>query len=227
MLHLKVSSTVWFNITDEHPAWNIFYVEKDTGLAIFSGHESITYESFTNDIAGFLADYPSAIEVVFADDAIALLSTSTIPPARDNGGHPIVAPTHIAISEAWRMEGVRFTASGQTTTIHDYRITKEILMQGAHWWTQCDSLNDSADFSVVDKDNILGLHTMYGLPLGTPIELTKFVRNYYVPSGHTVGIIQAPTVSPVVSGLYVRVAYDNNADTDAEIGVNYIYYEKT
>lgn len=146
---------------------------------------------------------------------------------RNEHGNAVVAPTHVHISEAWRMEGVRFTASGHTTTIHDYHITKEILMQGGHWWTLSHGLNDSADFSVIDKDDVLGLHTLYSLPPGYPIELKKFVKDYYVPSGLTTGLIQAPTVSPVVSGLYVRVAYENNSDEDAEIGVNYIYYEKT
>lgn len=173
----------------------------------------LTQEENDAAIAEFEADYE-----LTANQAIV---------RRNEYGNVVVAPTHVHISEAWRMEGIRFTASGHTTTVYDYLITKEILMQGGHWWTHCDSLNDSADFSVVDKDNVLGLHTLYGLPLGTPIELTKFVHNYCVPSGHTTGLIQAPTVSPVVSGLYVRVAYDNNADTDAEIGVNYIYYEKT
>lgn len=144
----------------------------------------------------------------------------------NSAGSPVVATTYPYVPDAWRMEGIRFTASGQTTTVYDYYITKEILMQGGHWWTLSHGLNDSADFSVVDKDNVLGLHTLYGLPPGYPIELKKFVKNYHIPSGLTTGIIQAPTVSPVVSGLYVRIAYDNNSDENAEIGVNYIYYEK-
>lgn len=145
---------------------------------------------------------------------------------RNTSGAAIIAPTYFTIDESWRMEGIRFTASGNTTTICDYHINKEILMQGGQWWTLTTGMDDVADFSVVDKDNTLGLHTMYGLPPGYPIELKKFVNNYYVPPGITTGMIQAPTVSPVVSGLYVRIAYDNNGDDDAEIAVNYIYYEK-
>jgi hypothetical protein len=155
-------------------------------------------------------------------EAVANLSVTR----RNEDGNTIVAPTHTCINESWRMEGIRFTASGQTTTIYDYHITKEILMQGGHWWTSAHGLDDSADFSIIDKDDILGLHTLYDLPPGYPIELKKFVKNYHIPSGLTTGTIQAPTVSPVVSGLYVRIAYDNNSDENAEIGVNYIYYEK-
>lgn len=139
---------------------------------------------------------------------------------------PVFAPTYFRIDESWRMEGIRFTASGNSTTMYDFRITKELLMQGGLWWVQTTSNTDSADFSIVDKDNILGLHTLYGLPVGTAIELKKFVKNYSIPPGTNNGQIQAPTVSPVVSGLYIRTTYDNNGDDPAEIGVNYIWYEK-
>jgi hypothetical protein len=227
MLHLRISYSVWLDLLTENTSWQTYYLQKDNGYSVYSGHENIVYESFTNDMSGFLNLFDDSILVSMADDAMALLSTTTVPPHRDTNGNLIVAPTHFTISESWRMEGIRFTASGNSLTMYDYPITKEILMQGAQWWTVCNSLDDEADFSVIDKTNALGLHTLYGLPVGYPIELKKFINNYHVPSGSHTGLIQAPTVTPIVSGLHVRIAYTNNGDDNAEIGVNYIYYEKT
>lgn len=145
----------------------------------------------------------------------------------DRENIPTFSPTYFRANESWRMEGIRFEVSGHSTGMYDFQITKELLMQGGLWWVQTTGNSDRASFSIVDKQNTLGLHTAYGLPSGYAIELKKFVKDYSIPPGVNTGSVAAPTVSPVVSGLYIRTTYDNNGDDNATIGVNYIWYEKS
>lgn len=172
--------------------------------------------------------YSNAQAVLDLNDfTIKFLSTSNgTNIKKDDHGSAVFAPTHVNISESWRMEGHKYVADGYATSIFDERILHEVLVQGARYWAYSTNMNSYAEFSVVDKTNTLGLHTLYNLPVGYPIELKKFVKTCRLPSGFISDAIIAPTVSPVVAGLDIRCTVVNNGPDPIHVAVNYAWYEK-
>ena len=65
---------------------------------------------------------------------------------------------------------------------------------------------DYLEFSVVDKNDILGYHTLYGYPIGTPIEIAKYVKERpAIPNFY--GKIIPGRATRLVEGLYLRAIY--------------------
>ena len=82
----------------------------------------------------------------------------------------------------------------------------------------------------MDKHNTLGLHTLYVIPNGTPIELVRYVQDYPVPPSVAGGQpwkedIIMPTVAPVAPGLFLRMQYEAVAGGDQRaMGVTFRWY---
>lgn len=145
---------------------------------------------------------------------------------QNDDGVEVVAPTFLFTSEQARLKGFLLTAAPGIVTVLDVAVTGQLLVQGGQFWIKSAADGDSADFSVVDKDNVLGLHTQLGLPLGTPIELVKYVDGYQVPGGDMWrDEIIMPTVAPVTQGLYLRATYHSVGATDVKMGILYRWYE--
>jgi hypothetical protein len=163
----------------------------------------------------------------FETNSKALCNRSVQPRAGDGVtyGHPVYSPTFLTTSEHARLKGYRLAAAAGTSTILDVEITNQSLIQGGQFWIRGAADGDEVSFSVVDKNNILGLHTLYGLPVGTPIELVKYVDSYHVPEGDYNDNIIMPTVAPVASGLFLRTTYTSVGVSDVRIGILYRWYE--
>lgn len=89
---------------------------------------------------------------------------------KDASGNPIVAPTFeddAGLTGRWR--GEKYTATKNTLNIFDRLVTSQIKLRGG-WYELLDDpnsptavLNDYIEFAVVDKDDVLGLFSTYGL----------------------------------------------------------------
>ena len=107
---------------------------------------------------------------------------------------------------------------------------------GEYWIVNADSSkvheDDYIEFSVVDKDNVLGLFALYGLQVGVDIlELCKFVINDYVKKGnddsgyHTQLYEVVKGTTKVIPGLYYRVSYDSHGTENIGFMWRIYYYE--
>jgi hypothetical protein len=124
-------------------------------------------------------------------------------------GTPVVAPTFLFATEQARLEGFALECEPDSVAILDVEVTTQMLVQGGQFWTTSCVYGDKAHFAVVDKNDVLGLHTQLGLPLGTPIELVRYVKNYRFPTADAWREeIIMPTVAPVAPGLFLRTIYE-------------------
>ena len=124
-------------------------------------------------------------------------------------GHQVVAPTFLFTSDQARLEGYELSCEPDSVSILDIEVTSQMLVQGGQFWVEAGQRGDLAHFGVVDKHDIVGLHTQLGLPDGTPIELVRYVKNYRVPTSTLWREeIIMPTVAPVAAGLFLRCTYE-------------------
>lgn len=144
----------------------------------------------------------------------------------DDNGNPVFAPTFLSASEQARLEGYELIGDPGVTTILDVEVTTQMLVQGGQFWIAGAVAGDKCHFSVVDKNDVLGLHTQMGLPLGTPIELTRYVKNYCLPPVPLYqDTIVMPTVAPVAPGLFLRALLEAQpGGGQRRVGILYRWY---
>lgn len=153
------------------------------------------------------------------------MSVSHLGPT-DAAGNQVVAPTFLHSSNQARLKGHALSCAPDATAILDVEVTTQLLVQGGQFWVTGAQLGDLAQFAVVDKTDVMGLHTAYGVPLGTPIELVRYVEDYRVPpvSPWREDIVM-PTVAPVAPGLFLRVQYEAVAGGGTrDMGVLFRWY---
>lgn len=142
-------------------------------------------------------------------------------------GGLVVSATYDAVEDDCEFMGLSFVASGDATTIFDMKIEYVIRIHGGEAWVASGHWGDEVSFAVVDKDDVLGLFAIYGVPEGGILELSRLVKdNPIIPdcSGYFHKNYNPPTVSEVVSGLYFRCIYDNNDQEDAYVGASLLTY---
>lgn len=111
--------------------------------------------------------------------------------------------------------------AGQTTFV-DFEITTELELKGGIYGIlNFDDIHkdDYIEASLIDKDNILGLFSLYGLTPGVDIlELDKFLKTWHPKYFNRVERFMADLgVLPMIIGLYLRFAYNSSGSTDIEI----------
>lgn len=146
----------------------------------------------------------------------------------DSKGNPIYSPTYAAIEEDAKFQGFLISASGiDTDTVLDHLITQEIYVHGGWFWSEGGILGDYAEFSVVDKDDVLGLFDMYGLVSGIDVlELGKYVDHCYLkPGGQEMTHLETPTTAQLAPGLYMRTKLHTTSDTELYMGATYLWFE--
>lgn len=145
---------------------------------------------------------------------------------KNEHGVPITAPTFLEPGGVARLEGFTLDCEPDSVAILDVEVTTQMLVQGGQFWVQECQIGDKAQFAVVDKHDVLGLHTQLGLPDGTPIELVRYVKNYRLPTSDLWREeIVMPTVAPVASGLFLRTIYEAVAGgTTRHLGSLYRWY---
>ena len=171
----------------------------------------------------------SPAEEVALDAVIAAHDGEPLPALGQNhdaNGNPIFAPTFLSASEQARLEGYELIGAPGVTTILDIEVTTQMLVQGGQFWISGAVAGDKCHFGIVDKNNVLGLHTLHGLPLGTPIELVRYVKNYRLPPVPLYqDTIVMPTVAPVAPGLFLRCSLDAVAGgAERRVGMLYRWY---
>ena len=114
--------------------------------------------------------------------------------------------------------------------------TEKRICGGEYWVNTTDSSkvheDDFIEFSIIDKNNVLGLFTAYGLQVGVDIlELCKFVVNDYVKKGndnsgyHSQLFEGIKGTNKVIPGLFYRVAYDSHGTENISFLWRIYYYE--
>ena len=145
-------------------------------------------------------------------------------------GLPITAPTFEDVQgliTVW--QGRLYTANSNSTNIFDELVTTQIKIRGG-WYELLDSnatVGDYVEFAIVDKDDVLGLFSTYGLTVGQDVlEVKKFVRKEYVnPSMQGRQDFESSSASTVMAGLYMRVIYENTGNNNVQFKVTEKFYE--
>lgn len=151
-------------------------------------------------------------------------------PKRDSSGTAIFAPTFEdldGLSTVWK--SYLYTATAGALNIFDEEVTTQIKMRGG-WYELFDTnavIGDYIEFSIVDKNDVLGLFSSYGLTVGVDIlELKKFIRKEYVnPANKNRQLFESLAASTVTVGLFLRVAYLSTGTTDVQFKVMEKYHE--
>jgi len=149
---------------------------------------------------------------------------------RNAEGRPVSAPTFEdtgGVHPQWC--GHLYTAVAGQTNIFDEEVTTEKQIRGG-WYELLDEnavVNDYIEFSVVDKDDVLGLFAAYGLTVGQDVlELKKYVAKEYVnPSQRERQIFVAKSTFKITAGLYLRSAYESTGSQNVVFKVVMLAYE--
>ena len=162
--------------------------------------------------------------IVSAHDGVALEKLGQW----DDHGNRVFAPSFLFTKYQAGLEGYALVCDPGATAILDVQVTSQTYVQGGQFWISGGAIGDKCHFAVVDKNNVLGLHTLYGLPLGTPIELVRYVKNYRLPPvPFFQDTIVMPTVAKVVTGLYLRAIMEATAGgAQRHIGITYRWYRE-
>lgn len=143
-------------------------------------------------------------------------------------GALVISPTYSSYEEDAAFQGFLVSGSGEDTdTIYDHLITNQIYMGGGHYWSSGGQLGDYAEASIVDKDDILGLFSTYGLTQGVDVlELFKFASGIYLnPNGTDFAELMTPDAALVYPGLYLRTKLHTAGATQCNLGVTYFWFE--
>lgn len=133
---------------------------------------------------------------------------------------------------------VKYVVKPLQCNIFDEVVTVERRINGGEYWIYEDDVDkvhrdDYVEFSVVDKNDVLGLFSKYGLVVGQGIlELTKFVNTEYVKKGnksegyHSQLYEGIKGTNKVVPGLFLRTYYFAYGSVgDIELLSKVFYYE--
>lgn len=121
-------------------------------------------------------------------------------------------------------------------SIFDALITSEIKLSGGEVWIcagfeQFVGDEDFVEFSIVDKDDVLGYFPYFGLTKGIDVlEIAKFVHNEYIlkETGNYYSDLASnvPGAATVMGGLYRRAVYNSvNSTGDIKFISKYFYYK--
>lgn len=118
-------------------------------------------------------------------------------------------------------EGFTATATKNTTTNLDYKITGDRYINGLQMLCTNQAANDSATLQIVDKDNVLGY--------GTNVVLSQFATNWQIADGNQdQGIIQLPFRGKIPANCYIRIRYTSTGIlTNVTVNGNIFLHQKT
>jgi hypothetical protein len=145
-------------------------------------------------------------------------------------GTPVSAPTFEdtdGLAPQW--EGHLYIATAGATNIFDEVVTTEKRLRGG-WYELMDdnaAVGDVVEFAVVDKDDVLGLFTLFGLTVGVDVlELRKYVKKDYVnPAVKGRQEFIGNSAFTVCAGLYLRSTYVSTGLDDVVFKANTLAYE--
>jgi len=158
------------------------------------------------------------------------MSTDLRQTPKNADGAPINATTFedtFGLAPMW--EGEYHEATAGSTNIYDTVVTTEKRLRGG-WYELLDDnavVGDYVEFSVVDKDDVLGLFVLFGLTVGVDVlELRKYVKKDYVnPVNRTRQSFIGNSAFTVCAGLYLRSTYVSTGSTNVKFKANTLAYE--
>jgi len=157
----------------------------------------------------------------------------------NDAGVPIVAPT---IDETFGLYPKKrmyenMVVAGQIN-MFDVLVDQEKQICGGEYWIEADSLDyvnkqDIIEFSIIDKNDVLGLFSLYGLSVenGDVLEIVKFVLNDLVQKGdknngyHSLLFEGIKGSNKVYEGLFFRVMYDSFGTNNINFSWRLYFYE--
>jgi len=148
---------------------------------------------------------------------------------RTSDGKIVISPSYGTFEEDAGFKGFLINASGvDVDTFVDYQIDSQIYVKGGQYWSRGGEIGDYLEASVVDKDDILGLFSMYGLTSGVDVlELFKFAETVYInPDGTDFALLDTPDSALVYPGLYLRIKGHTTTETTMCVGVTFIWFEE-
>lgn len=154
-------------------------------------------------------------------------------------GMQIVAPTLDDVRGLYPKKRVyREAVTAGAINFFDYEIDSEKRINGGEYWIapgdEAKVHNDDfIEFSIIDKNDVLGLFSYYGLSVanGDILELVKFVQNDLVKKGnisegyHTQLYEGIKGTNRVTFGLFMRVAYDSHGTENLNFLWRLYFYE--
>ena len=124
-----------------------------------------------------------------------------------------------------------------TTKFFDTLVESEKRICGGEYWVKNSDVDkihedDYIEFSIIDKNDILGLFSTYGLTAGTDIlELVKFVYTDYIQKGnplegfHSILYEGIKGTNAVVPGLFMRMMCKSHGIQDFGLVWRMYFYE--
>jgi len=167
-------------------------------------------------------------DITDVSEAISFLKDEV--PKNENG-LPLTAPTFEdtqGLTTVWK--SYLYTATAGALSVFDEPVSSQIKMRGG-WYELFGNdaaAGDYVEFSIIDKDDVLGLFSTYGLTVGVDIlELKKFVRTEYTnpDSANSRQEFISNGATSVYTGLYTRVAYLSTGLSDVKFKITEKYHE--
>lgn len=150
--------------------------------------------------------------------------------AAPSGEPPTVAPTAEdtrGVHPQWG--GDLHVATAGATNFYDTEITVEKKIRGGWYELMCDTavVGDYIEFSMIDKNDVLGFFAAYGYTVGEDIlELKKYVRRSYVnPFSKNMKVYEAKSWFTVCAGLFLRIAYVSTGTEDVTFESEIFLYD--
>jgi len=150
-------------------------------------------------------------------------------PKKNADGYGVIAPTFEdsrGLTPVWR--GRLYTATAGALSFFDEEVNTEMCMRGGWYEILSDNavIGDYLEFSIIDKNDVMGLFEGLGLTVGVDIlELKKFVRTEYVNPGTNRSEFPSNGASQVIAGLFLRVAYLSTGADDVKFKITERYNE--
>ena len=238
---LNVSCDVFKDVVNNNNFTVYFFpedgvVDAEMGFAFCGTEEYIFCARIVDDSwVDFDTAFPVGTRAVVArrDDAIAqIVGIQAVPKLRRTpDGRPVSAPSFEdtgGLNPKW--EGKLYTATAGAMNFFDEEVTVEKQLRGGWYEIMNDKaqVGDYVEQSVVDKNDVLGLFSVFGLTVGQDVlELKKYVKTEYV-NPTTAGqrqVFGASSTFTLTVGLFLRVAYNSTGAEDVELKVTTLAYE--
>lgn len=111
---------------------------------------------------------------------------------------------------------LKFEAIAGVENFFDIQIPYKVFLYGGRYTVlNANDVHDDdyIEFSIIDKDDVLGLFGVYGIPAGGFLELSKFVKRWWVKSSPTYEFLSSDAVY-LIPGLYIRVGYRSHGSVN-------------
>ena len=142
--------------------------------------------------------------------------------ALDAEGIPLQRLGAFCDSEKFRFRGKGMSGTGAAGTLTniDYKVTEERFINGVRLILANHTIDDNVHFEIVDVDNVLGY--------GAGLVLDRFGDTWYVnPDMACQGDILIDYPAKIYAGLYIRVVYNSEGETDVKVKANLYLHKQT